>query len=419
MQLLELFSGIGSQAKALGKLVETEVVGTSDIDKDTIVSYAAVHCGLTAELIRTYSEYPSKEEMIAYLEKRNIGYDFEKKKAYDWKRLAKRKTKEIHKYYLACVLSNNLGDISLISETPYADIWTYSFPCTDVSVVGKQKGIIEGNTRSGLLYEVQRLLENAKLTNELPQYLLLENVKALIGKKFKTQFEDWLKWLDTLGYTTYYSVLNAKNYGIPQTRERVFAVSVRKDLQDNFVFPTPFDNKVRLIDLLETQLDEHYFLSKKMIDGFIKHNEKHTEKGTGFIWKPRNLYGYASTLRANASLAATDNTVLATSVVPVNLMSDGTARTLKAQYAKNSNANFVSSGSYGATGVLQTFTSNGVERTYVRKLTTKECWRLMGFDDKDYEKAAALCSETQLYRQVGNSIVVDVLYYIFKNLIKG
>lgn len=265
----EMFSGIGCQKRGIDNtgLFDCEVICTSDIDKDAMLSYAAIHCGFTPEMIESY-EYPSAEEMAEYLNSRNIGYNFEENKPFDWQK--KLKSKDLKKYYLACVLSKNMGDISKIEELPYADLWTYSFPCQSISVAGKQEGIIKGKTRSGLLYEIERLLDKAKETNTLPKYLLLENVKNLVGKKFKAQFDEWIAYLDGMGFNTYYQILNAKECGVPQNRERVFAISIRKDIDTKkFTFPTPFDNGLRLKDRLEDEVDEKYYIendaSKKLI----------------------------------------------------------------------------------------------------------------------------------------------------------
>jgi DNA (cytosine-5)-methyltransferase 1 len=122
---------------------------------------------------------------------------------------------------------NNLGDITKIEELPECDLLTYSAPCSDISNAGKQAGITEGSgTRSSLLWEVKRLLLIAKESGNLPESLVMENVKALVGKKFKPHFDVWLSFLETLGYKNYWEVLNARDYGIPQNRERVFCVSV-------------------------------------------------------------------------------------------------------------------------------------------------------------------------------------------------
>lgn len=168
LRLIELFAGIGSQTQALTNIgIAHKVVAISEIDKYAIQSYEAIHG-----------------------------------------------------------IANNLGDIRKIEELPDADLWTYSFPCQDISVAGKGAGIKEG-TRSGLLFEVERLLRVASEKGTLPKYLLLENVKNLVSKKFKADFDKWLDFLAELGYTNYWKVLNAKDYGIPQNRERVFCVSIR------------------------------------------------------------------------------------------------------------------------------------------------------------------------------------------------
>lgn len=308
-----LFSGIGCQERGFENsgLFNLDVLNTSDINKDAVVSYAAVHCGLTKEMIESYSEYPSREEMAEYLKTINLGYEPEKNKAYDWDKLARRKSNDIEKYWLACKLSNNLGDISKIEKLPYADLWTCSFPCTDISLAGKMKGLSPSDsTRSSLLWENIRLLKTAKDDGTLPKYIMFENVKNLVGKKFINDFNNLLSVLDELGFNSYWKVLNAKNCGVPQNRERVFVISIRKDIDNGtFNFPKPFDAGVRLKDILDENVDEKYYLSEKIIKGFQEHNENHINKGTGFIWKPKTDEDIANTLRANGSLCPTDNSI--------------------------------------------------------------------------------------------------------------
>lgn len=167
----ELFAGIGAFRKALiNQNIPHEIVGISEIDKYAIKSYEAM-----------YGE------------------------------------------------TRNYGDISKIERLDYADLWTYGFPCQDISLAGDMKGIVKGETRSGLLHEVERLLEVAKEENTLPEFLIMENVKNLVSKKFIGDFQRWIDKLSDLGYTTKWKTLIASDYGIPQRRERVFAVSVRKD----------------------------------------------------------------------------------------------------------------------------------------------------------------------------------------------
>lgn len=467
----ELFSGIGAQVSALERFeIPCEIKHTSDIDHNAVLAYASIHCGLTEDLINTYAEYPTREEMARQLTEINLGYDFQKNKPYNWYRFVNSKSKELEKYWLANKLSRNLGDISKLEHLDYADFWTYSFPCTDISVAGKQEGIKQGQTRSGLLYEVQRLLERANKMLALPKYLMLENVKNLVGKKFKPQFDEWVAWLDELGYNTYWKVLNAKDYGVPQNRERVFAISIRKDIDDGkFEFPQPFDNGVRLKDILEDNVDEKYYLTDTMIRGFIKHNESHTAKGTGFIWKPRDVNGTASTLRANSALAPTDNTILETNrciqvgnlnyynydkmnrvyskggcspaleimqggnrqpkiAEPIAYVKEATKKGYAEIYEGDSvnleQPNSKTRRGRVGKGCVQTLTTSCNQAVIepeaksfrVRKLTPRECYRLMGFTDEQFNKSQAFSSDSQLYKQAGNSIVVDVLYYIFGKL---
>lgn len=210
MKIIELFAGLGSQTQALVNLgVKHEVTAISEIDKYTVQSYTALHGE-----------------------------------------------------------PNNLGDITKIESLPSADLWTYSFPCQDISLAGKQAGIKEG-TRSGLLYEVERLLNVANENDNLPKYLLLENVKPLVGKKFKPDFDKWLSFLEGLGYKNYWQVLNTRDYCIPQNRERVFCVSIRGE-HESYRFPEKRELKLRLKDMLDATVDEKYYLSQASIDSLLR-----------------------------------------------------------------------------------------------------------------------------------------------------
>lgn len=285
-----LFSGIGCQERGFenSNLFDVEVVNTSEINKEAVLSYAAIHCGLTQEMINTYTEYPSREEMIKQLKEINLGYEPEKNKYYDWDKLARRKTNDIEKYWLACKLSGNLGDISKITEMPYADLWTCSFPCTDVSVAGKMKGLSpDTSTRSSLLWENIRLLKKAKDDGTLPKYLMFENVKNLVSKKFIDDFNNLLEVLDELGFNSYWKVINSKDCGVPQNRERVFVISIRKDIDDGtYDFPKPFDTGIRLKDILDKEVDEKYYLSKDIQERFVINIEKYDSKNNiGYIPK--------------------------------------------------------------------------------------------------------------------------------------
>lgn len=353
----ELFSGIGAQRKALERLgIDHEVVGICEIDKYAIQSYEAIF----------------------------------------------GKTK-------------NYGDICTAERLDYADLWTYSFPCQDISVAGKQQGINE-NTRSGLLYQVQRLLEVAKREKTLPKYLLLENVKNLVGKQFKEQFFEWIYYLSELGYDTYWQVLNAKNYGIPQNRERVFAISIRKDLNKSFEFPQIEELKIRLKNVLEDEVDEKYYISQDKVHNFIGNFEKiETEAkiqqvgnivSTGNWGNPQRGRIYSS-----EGLSPALNTVGGGGLEPKIVIGS----TQKNAYIGDGEMSPTLTSAMGMGGGHVPMV--GFEDIRIRKLTPLECWRLMGFDDEDFYKAQKSgVSNSQLYKQAGNSIVVNVLEKIFKNL---
>lgn len=271
LKMFTTFSGIGCQERGFldSDLFDIDVVATSDVDKDAIVSYAAIHCGLTQKMIEEYSDYPSKEDMVDELKQKNIGYEFIKNKAYDWDKLSKRKGKNIEKYWLALKLSNNLGDIGKIQIIPECDVLTFSFPCQSISIAGKQEGIIKHKTRSGLVYEIIRLLQVAKQNNMLPKYLMLENVFALVSKKFKGDFDNLNLFFDSIGYNVYWSLINGKDCGVPQNRSRCFAIYIRKDIDTGkYTFPLPFDAGIRLKDVLEEQVDEKYYLSETALKKF-------------------------------------------------------------------------------------------------------------------------------------------------------
>ena len=164
----------------------------------------------------------------------------------------------------------NYGDISKVdwTQVPDFDFFSYSFPCTDISNAGLQKGFAEGSgTRSGLLWECEKAIEEKR-----PKYLLMENVKALVSKKFAPDFLKWIKLLEDYGYSNYYKVVNATECGVPQNRERVFCVSVLGDHKP-FYFPDPVPLETRLKDVLEPEVDDKYVLSEKSIEGFLQNSE--------------------------------------------------------------------------------------------------------------------------------------------------
>jgi DNA (cytosine-5)-methyltransferase 1 len=175
----------------------------------------------------------------------------------------------------------NYGDISKIdwNEVPDFDLFTYSFPCQDISNAGLQKGFEEGSgTRSSLLWECRRAIESKH-----PKWLLMENVKALLQKKFQPFFRSWVETLEGYGYRNFWQVLNAKHYGVPQNRERVFMVSIRDD-GDNpqYTFPRPFPLQKRLKDILEKEVEESFYLRQEQVQRIVAHCERKQAEGCGF-----------------------------------------------------------------------------------------------------------------------------------------
>ena len=352
LKVLSLFSGIGAFEKALDRLnIDYELVAFSEIDKYATKSYCAIH-----------------------------GVDE----------------------------SMNLGDITKVDENSLPkdiDLITYGFPCQDISLAGKQKGMFNDDgtqTRSGLFFEALRIIEATK-----PKIAIAENVKNLTGKKFKEQFELVLKSLEEAGYSNYWKVLNAKDYGIPQNRERVFIISIRKDIDKGYEFPKPFPLQLRLKDMLDDEVDESFYISDErtkslqrdlinkealMLDVCQYRREGH----------PREYNEVSPTLSArdcrDPRLIQVGNLdIKGQDIVKRVYSSDGLSPTLTNMQGGNRQPKVA-------------------EAMRIRKLTPKECFRLMGFDDEDFYKAEAVNSNTQLYKQAGNSIVVDVIVKIYEKL---
>lgn len=229
VRLIETFAGIGSQAKALERLgTDFEHYRVCEFDKFAVKSYNAIY-----------------------------GTDFA--------------TSDIRQLHGA--------DLGIVETDKYCYIMTYSFPCTDLSKAGKQKGMSkEGGTRSGLLWEVERLLTE---TDILPQILLMENVPDVIGPKFMPDFAKWLAFLEKLGYKNYYQLLNAKDYGIPQNRERCFMISILGDYY--YEFPETVPLTLRLKNMLEEKVDEKYYLSdeatQKILDSSFNQEKNRIQGG--------------------------------------------------------------------------------------------------------------------------------------------
>lgn len=461
MKILELFGGIGACSKALERIgIDYEIADYVEIDKYAVASFNAIH-----------------------------GTNFEPQDITKWDK-----------------------DIAV-------DLIMHGSPCQDFSTAGLQAGGDKGSgTRSSLMYETLRIVEKLR-----PKYVIWENVKNLLSKKHRHNFDAYQKAMEELGYMNHYQVLNARDYGIPQNRERVFTVSIRNDLEDNFVFPEKQELVLKLKDILEDEVDEKYYLSDKALSCFMSDgtgnyprrerflaniNRKNQNVGNAVTTragsrptdnfvriKTANTKGYdeatvgdsvnlqfpnsttrrgrvgheiSQTLQTSDSMGVVEsmsrqvcNRAVSEGFVKPNdvieytyskaRMEEMDAGKIKTQNSLHNdcfstlktNADKLglcvcaaSRGRKTIDGVFKqrleprkdelsnTLTTvqkdNLVAKDFrIRKLTPLECWRLMGFDDSDFYKAEKVVSTTQLYKQAGNSIVVNVLESILSRIDKS
>lgn len=274
--------------------------------------------------------------------------------------------------------------------------------CQDFSVAGKGKGGDKGSgTRSSLLWECERIIRAVK-----PKYLLMENVKNLLSEKHRHNFNEWFKVLEGMGYTNYYKVLNAKDYGIPQNRERIFCVSILGGGQ--YLFPNPKPLEKRLKDMLEDNVDEKNYLSDISVNRLLKRRD-------GLGYKPCINGEVAVTLTTKPGQRNSDNYIQEPFVVASRgrNIENPSDRTIGSPTEQRLEINYT-----GCTNTLTSVQKDNyvVENYRIRKLTARECFRLMGVKDEQFDRLNGI-SNSQLYKLAGNSIVVDVLEAIFKNLL--
>lgn len=484
IKLVSLFSGIGAFEKALNQLgAENKIVNFAEIDIDAIISYGAIHINNFENI---EFEYDTEENMRNWLIERNIGFDFVKGKS----KIPKLKKDKLYKLYKACILGNNLGDVSLIKhDNTDIDLIVGGSPCQDFSVAGKMQGSVwfckdcghEYNpleqhynkrdccpkcesknldkTRSSLLVEYLRAVREIK-----PKYFVYENVKNIKGKNFISMFNLFETELEEYGYNTYNEIVNSKNYGIPQNRERVFVVGVRKDIEKEFKFNKGFENNIKLKDVLESVVDEKYYIKTDRATTLVNKLKENGQLSSDItpcdstIMKPKALdVANCITARYDAGIQNKQSIGVAVAERIGGLFDDrtkhqagsvwnteGLSPTLDTMQGGYREPCIVESGAirgrYGADGRVEqqlelrgdgvTNTLTSVEKDNVvlensnldykiRKLTPLECWRLQGFEDNDLILAKNQgISDSQLYKQAGNSITTNVLYYIFKNLFK-
>lgn len=433
IRLIECFAGYGSQALSLKYLgADFEHWKIAEWAVKSIQAYKDMHF---ADDDTDYSAEYSKEWLIDYLFAKGISADYNKPMTRE--QIARMGEDKIRRVYNNIVATNNLvsvtnvkGEDLLIHNTDdYTYILTYSFPCQDLSQVGLSKGMQKGSgTRSGLLWEIERILDECE---ELPQILLMENVPQVIGEKNRDAFRDWFMKLESLGYKSWYTIMNGKDYEIPQNRERCFMVSALGDYY--YDFPTPKPLKLRLKDMLEAEVDEKYYLSNKTVEMFVKHTEKKQAQGCGFKFEPTDGEGVGKCISTRAGSRTDDNFIKDYAVIkPAHGYFDGSiehtdvistqepcstrgsqiASALRASMHKNGTRNIIENIEHGLgyEGVIE-------PNCRIRKLTPKECFRLMGVKDEDFERVALNQSNSSLYHLAGDSIITNCLMAIFKEML--
>lgn len=350
LRVFTAFSGYDSQCLALNRIgIEYELVGWSEIDKHAIKAHNAL--------------FPQWTE-------------------------------------------RNFGDITQIdwSQVPDFDLFTYSSPCQDFSNAGLMRGGEKGSgTRSSLLWECEKAVRAKK-----PKYLLFENVASILNKCNVHVFNSWLNVLSSIGYANYWQVLNAKDYGVPQNRKRVFCVSILNGIQP-YYFPKAIETNLRVKDILENNVNESYYLNDKYLETFYK---------TGKVWK--DMSGVVIDIK-QLSPTITTNKGDGQKIKVRSDKRDNTQNyvvkpiTIQRGHGYNKGGEFMDV-TPTITGSTWHF-NNVLKLGYrIRKYTERECFRLMGVADADSDKIRQVVSKSQCYKLAGNSIVVDVLVAIFNQL---
>ena len=414
IRLIELFSGYGSQALALKYLgVKFEHWRTCEWAIKSMQAYKDIHFN---DDDIDYSSGVNKNQLIERLNYFGISSNYNE--PIELKQIKRLSENQLRTIFGNIVCTNNLvniqnvkgEDLEIVDTDKYDYILTYSFPCQDLSLAGKGKGMSDTSTRSGLLWEVERILTECHELGNLPQILLMENVPQVHSEDNKQDFFKWQLRLEEFGYKNYVQDLIATDYGIPQTRNRCFMVSILGDY--SYRFPKPIPLKLKLKDMLEDNVDEKYYLSNKMIDFFTHNEEKQKESGNGFRFNVSDGNVIAKAITTRAGSRKDDNFI---EIIPF-----GTYYTWKdLQGNINTQCNRAADENKNALTVACANTGNVLlkKECRIRKLTPKECFRLMGVKDEDFDKCAKNQSDSSLYHLAGDSIVVNILMAIFKELL--
>lgn len=426
VRLIELFAGIGSQHQALKNLgVKIDNSTIVEWQVNSIQAYNDIH-------VRKYDDHTqnmSKEDVANALAQYGVSIDYNQPAKLDT--LLRKSDEWLRNVYNNVINTNNKvnimsvkgSDLNVVDTDTYDYIMTYSFPCQDLSKAGKGKGMSDTTTRSGLLWEVERILSEC---DELPQVLLMENVPDVIGTRYISDFRKWEERLRELGYSNHIEVLNSKDYGIPQNRQRAFMVSILGDFL--YEFPQPTALTLRLKDMLEKEVDEKFYLSDDITSKMVNFKSEDRrlvemlEKIDYETNEPQVLDLYNRSVHDTSRTLTMPNHNAQAIVVP----EDTTQGYALAHEGDGVYINRPEQNVYddkGITRALKASEGSGnipkvvKNNLRIRKLTPRECYRLMGFSDEAFDLAQPNQSNSSLYHQAGDSIVVNVLMSIFKELL--
>lgn len=436
IRLIELFGGYGSQHLALEYLgANFEQWKLCEWAVKSIQAYKDMHILDDKD----YSKEHSDEYVVNRLTKWGVSANYnEPMTKSQIKRMGIKRCRQIYNNIKA---TNNLVNIQQVSGEQlelldiddYTYIVTYSFPCQDLSKAGQGKGMEKGSgTRSGMLWEVERILDECNKTKKLPQVLLMENVPDVIGVNNVKHFAKWLEKLENLGYKCYFKILNAKDYGIPQNRERCFMVSILGDYY--YEFPQPKELKIKLKDVLEEDVDEKFYLSDKIGNEYpiTKNNENFIEwKQDGFLdsdcraWKDSKISGTLTTngknkiCETNLKRQLCNNLTINGRVQEYDVIRHSYSTSRINGEMKDIQQNNMSPTLDTRCDCLGVVVNNSSDKVNlrIRKLTPKECFRLMGVKDYDFKKITQNQSNASLYHLAGDSIVTAVLMAIFGEML--
>lgn len=435
IRLIEMFSGYGSQSLALKYLgVEFEHWKICEWAVKSIQAYKDIH--FTDEKSRNNYIGVPKETLVEWLYEKGISNNYNEPMTIQ--QIERLSFEQLMNIYDNIMITNNLvniqqvkgKDLEIENTDKYDYILTYSFPCQDLSLAGKGKGMSDTSTRSGMLWEVERILTECHELGTMPQILLMENVPQVHSQDNLEDFNKWKLRLEELGYNNYFQDLIATDYGIPQTRNRCFMVSILGDY--SYTFPKPIPLKLKLKDMLEDNVDKKYYLSDKMMEYITSKDDKYKVNENKLVIN-RDIACSKTTREGNTRADTTDyicdelpeNTnltcLLKNKGTEISRLTENAntlmARDYKGFENQEMNAviqikNATKQGYLEATdgdGIdissrmeyhrgnvqkdkIQTLTTSGgndrgvVENLKIRKLTPREAFRLMGVKDEDYEK---------------------------------